>query len=77
MAKGKSSSSKPAGKFAVKAGPSGKMKKFGGAVPQAPGVTATSQGSGKGNPFAKAGPSGKMQKFKPVAAQKSGRSSQS
>jgi hypothetical protein len=77
MAKGKSSSSKPAGKFAVKAGGSGKMKKFGGAVPQQPGVSATSQGSGKGNPFAKAGPSGKMHGFSPVKPQKSGRSSQS
>lgn len=77
MAKGKSSSSKPAGKQKIQAGPSGKMKKFGGAVPQAPGVTATSQGSGKGNPFAKAGPSGKMHGFSPVKAQKSGRSGQS
>lgn len=73
----KTSSSKPAGKQKIQAGPSGKMKKFGGAAEQKPGVTATTQGSGKGNPFAKGGPSGKMHGFSPVKAQKSGRSGQS
>ena len=63
MASSKKASSKPAGKFKVQAGPSGKMNKFGGAVPQQPGVSATTKGSGKGGEFAKAGPSGKMHGF--------------
>lgn len=77
MATTKKASSKPAGKFKVQAGGSGKMKKFGGVVAQKPGVTAVTQGSGKGALFPAGGPSGKMQKFSPVKPQKSGRSSQS
>jgi len=77
MAPTKKSSSKPAGKFAIQPGPSGKMHKFGGATPQKPGVTATSNSAGKGAPFAKGGGSGKMHGFTPVKPQKSGRSSQS
>jgi hypothetical protein len=77
MAKGKTSSSKPAGKQQVKGGPAGGMHKFSGLVQQKPGVTAVTQGSGKGASFAKGGPSGKMHGFSPVKAQKSGRSSQS
>jgi hypothetical protein len=77
MAPTKKSSSKPAGKFKVQAGGSGKMHKFSGLGPQAAGVSAVTQHPGKGAAFAKGGPSGKMQKFSPVKAQKSGRSSQS
>lgn len=77
MASSKKSTSKPAGAFAVKAGPGGKMKKFGGVVAQKPGVTATTQGSGKGAQFPEGGPSGKMHKFSGVKPQKSGRTSQS
>jgi hypothetical protein len=73
----KKSTSKPAGKQAVKGGPSGKMHKFAGATPQQPGVSATSTSSGKGGEFAKGGGSGKMHGFSPVKPQKPGRSSQS
>lgn len=76
MAKNKTASSKPAGKQKIQAGPSGKMHKFGGAGPQAPGVTATSSHPGVGGKFVKAGPSGKMQKFSPVKPQKPGQSAQ-
>lgn len=75
MAKGKTASSKPAGKQKIQAGGSGKMHKFSGAGPQKSGVTATTQHKGKGAAFVKAGPSGKMKKFTPVKAQKSGISS--
>ena len=77
MVKNKSATSKPAGKFKVQAGGSGKMEKFSGATPQKPGVTAVTSSPGKGAAFAKGGPSGKMHGFSPVKAQKSGRSSQS
>jgi hypothetical protein len=77
MAGPKKATQKPAGGFAVKGGPSGKMAKFTGADPQKPGVTARTNTPGKGAPFAKGGPSGKMHGFTPVKAQKSGRSSQS
>ena len=77
MAKSKTSTSKPAGAQKIKAGPSGKMNKFGGASAQKPGVTATTKGSGKGAPFPQGGPSGQMHKFSGVKPQKSGRSSQS
>lgn len=70
MASTKKSSSKPAGKQKIQAGPSGKMKKFGGAVAQKPGVSATTQGSGKGAAFVKGGPSGKMHPFTAVKAVK-------
>jgi hypothetical protein len=68
---------KPAGKFAVQAGPSGKMQKFSGASPQQPGVTHRTNKAGKGAEFASGGPSGKMQSFTPVKPQKSGVTSQS
>jgi hypothetical protein len=77
MAAGKKSSNKPAGKFAVQPGPSGKMQKFSGASQQQPGVTHRTNKGGKGAQFPEGGPSGKMQKFKGTAPQKSGRSSQS
>jgi hypothetical protein len=77
MAPTKKAQSKPAGKYAVKAGPSGKMHKFSGATAQKPGVTATSTSTGKGGGFAKGGPSGKMHPFTAVKTQKPGRSSQS
>lgn len=77
MVANKSSKSKPAGRFKVQAGGSGKMEKFSGATPQKPGVTAVTSAAGKGALFAKGGPSGKMRSFTPVKAQKSGRSSQS
>lgn len=70
MAPSKKSKSLPAGKFKIEAGGSGKMKKFGGPVAQKPGVTAVTQGSGKGAEFPSGGPSGKMQKFTPVKAVK-------
>ena len=73
----KTSKSKPAGAFAVKGGPSGKMQKFAGVSPQEPGVTHRTNSPGKGAPFAKGGGSGKMHSFSPVKPQKSGRSSQS
>jgi hypothetical protein len=62
--------SKPAGKMAVKAGPSGKMHKFQGVGTQAADTTAV-KGSGASNKFGKlnTGGSGKMHKFagvKPV-----------
>ncbi len=72
MAKTKS---KPAGKQKIEAGPSGKMKKFGGAGPQAPGGSAVTPHSGKGAAFPEGGPSGKMAKFVPVKTQKPGVSS--
>jgi hypothetical protein len=77
MAPTKKSSSKPAGKFKIQPGGSGKMQKFSGASPQQPGVTARTNKAGKGAAFPEGGPSGKMHKFKGVAPQKSGRSSQS
>lgn len=77
MAPNKKSSSKPAGKQKIQAGPGGKMHKFSGSDSQKPGVTATTSSSGKGAAFPSGGPSGKMQKFVPVKPQKSGRSSQS
>jgi hypothetical protein len=70
MASTKKSSSKPAGKQKIQAGPSGKMQKFSGAGPQAPGVSATTKHSGKGAQFASGGPSGKMHKFTGVKAVK-------
>jgi hypothetical protein len=73
----KTSKSKPAGGFAIKGGPSGKMQKFAGASAQQPGVTHRTNKAGKGAQFPEGGPSGKMQKFSAVKAQKSGRSSQS
>ena len=76
MAKGKTASSKSASAQKINAGGSGKMHKFSGAGPQAPGVTATTERKGKGAKFVKAGSAGKMQKFSPVTAQKSGRSGQ-
>jgi hypothetical protein len=77
MAPTKKSTSKPAGKFKVQAGGSGKMHKFGGAAAQKPGVTATTSSSGKGAAFPEGGPSGKMHGFSGVKAQKPGRSGQS
>ena len=70
MAPTKKSSSKPAGKFKIQPGGSGKMHKFSGAGPQKPGVSATTKHSGKGAEFPAGGPSGKMQKFSPVKAVK-------
>ena len=70
MAPTKKSTSKPAGKFKIQAGPSGKMKKFGGLAAQKPGVTAVTQSSGKGAAFPSGGPSGKMHKFEGVKAVK-------
>jgi hypothetical protein len=67
--------SKPAGKQKVQAGPSGKMKKFGGAPAQTPGQTASLGMTGKGPAFPQGGPSGKMQTFTPVKPQKPGISS--
>lgn len=72
---GKSATSKPAGKQKVSGG-SGHMEPFKGASPQKPGVTARTNSTGKGAPFAKGG-GGSMHGFSPVKAQKSGRSSQS
>ena len=69
-------SSKPAGKQAIKAGPSGKMHKFGGAGAQQPGISSVTPHSGKGAAFPSGGPSGKMNKGGAVKAQKSGRSGQ-
>jgi hypothetical protein len=66
----KTTTSKPAGKQKIQAGPSGKMHKFSGVTAQKPGVSATTKGSGKGASFAKGGPSGKMQRFSPVKAAK-------
>lgn len=63
--------SKPAGKQAIKAGPSGKMQKFKAAGPQKADRTSVEMSGGGGN-YAKGGPSGKMQKFSPVGAQKPG-----
>jgi hypothetical protein len=77
MAPTKKSSSKPAGKFKVQAGPGSKMHKFAGVTEQKPGITSVTPGSGKGAAFPKGGPSGKMHGFSPVKGQKSGRSSQS
>ncbi len=62
--------SKPAGKMAVKAGPSGKMQKFTPVGTQAADTTAV-KGSGGGKKFGalNVGGSGKMHKFagvKPV-----------
>ena len=70
MAPTKKSSSKPAGKQKIQAGPSGKMQKFSGAGPQKSGVSATTKHSGKGAAFPEGGPSGKMQKFSGVKAVK-------
>ena len=78
MAPTKKSTSKPAGKFAVKAGPSGKMHSFQGAGSQQPGVSAvTAKNAGKKFSGPSAGPSGKMHGFTAVKAQKPGRSGQS
>jgi hypothetical protein len=77
MAPTKKSSSKPAGKQAIKGGPSGGMHKFSGAAQQKPGISSNTNPTGKGGAFAKGGPSGKMHGFSPVKAQKSGRTSQS
>jgi hypothetical protein len=77
MATTKKATSKPAGKFAVKGGPSGKMAKFTGADAQQPGVTNRTNTPGKGAAFPEGGPSGKMHGFSPVKPQKSGRTSQS
>lgn len=71
-AKGKSASSKPAGKQKIGAGPSGKMQKFTGVGTQKPGGTAVTNTGGKGAAFPSGGPSGKMQKFTPVKPQKPG-----
>lgn len=76
MATTKTSSQKPAGKFAVKGGKKGGMHNFEGVGTQKPGVSNVSKGD-TGGKFAKGGPSGKMHGFKGVAAQKSGRSGQS
>jgi hypothetical protein len=69
MAKGgKNFKSKPAGKFAVKAGPSGGMHNFEAMGAQKPGVSGVSM-SGGGKSFGdklKTGGSGKMAKFKGV-----------
>lgn len=72
MAKGKTSSKKPAGKQAIQGGPSGKMHKFSGAGSQKSGITSVTPHAGKGASFASGGPSGKMQGFTPVKAQKPG-----
>ena len=72
MAKGKTSTKKPAGKQAVQAGPSGGMHKFAGAGTQQPGGTAQANHPGVGAKFASGGPSGKMQKFTPVKPQRPG-----
>jgi hypothetical protein len=65
--------SKPAGKQAVKAGPSGKMHKFESTGTQKPQQTAQmGRGGGK---FAKGGPSGKMQKFQGTTAVTPGKTS--
>jgi len=63
--------SKPAGKFAVKAGPKGGMHDFQGVGTQAADTTAV-KGSGASNKFGKLqkGGGGKMQKFTPVKAVK-------
>jgi len=68
----KKSSSKPAGKMAIQAGPSGQMHSFAGAGPQAEGRTAVTQHKGKGGTGPTAGPSGKMAKFTAVKTQKPG-----
>jgi hypothetical protein len=72
MAAGKKATSKPAGKQKVVAGPSGKMKKFGGAPKQTPGQTASLGMTGKGPTGPTAGPSGQMQTFTPVKPQRPG-----
>jgi hypothetical protein len=64
--------SKPAGKQAIKAGGSGKMQKFSGSGPQPADKTAQAKHSGKGAPFPKGGPSGKMHKFTPTKPVKGG-----
>lgn len=69
---GKQFKSKPAGAQKVQAGPSGKMKKFGGAPAQTPGQTAQNGMTGKGPEFPAGGPSGKMNTGKKVAAQQPG-----
>jgi hypothetical protein len=66
MAPTKKSSSKSPSAQKIKAGPSGKMHKFGGAAAQKPGVSATTSASGKGAAFPEGGPSGKMHKFQGV-----------
>jgi hypothetical protein len=70
MATTKKATSKSPSKQKIQAGGSGKMNKFGGAVAQKPGVSATTKGSGKGAPFPQGGPSGKMHKFEGVKAVK-------
>ena len=76
MAPTKKSTSKPAGKFAVKGGKSGGMHGFKGVGTQQPGVSDVSAKEAGGK-FASGGPSGKMHGFSGVKSQKSGRSSQS
>lgn len=64
MASGKKASSKSAGGFKPKAGPSGKMANFKGVGSQKPGVTSVSPSDGGGK-YAKGG-SGHMAKFSGV-----------
>jgi len=74
----KKSSSKPAGKFKIQAGGSGKMQSFKGVGDQQPGVSAvTAKNAGKKFSGPSTGGSGKMHSFTAVKPQKSGRSSQS
>ena len=68
----KTFTNKPAGKQALKGGPSGAMHKFSGAAQQQPGGSANTNPKGKNGGFVKAGPSGKMQTFTPVKTQKPG-----
>jgi len=71
MAPTKKSTSKPAGKFKIEAGPSGKMQSFKGVGDQQPGVSAvTAKNAGKKWSGPSTGGSGKMQKFTPVKAVK-------
>jgi hypothetical protein len=78
MATGKKSKELSAGKFAIKAGGSGKMQSFKGVGDQQPGVSAvTAKNAGKKFSGPSTGGSGKMHKFTAVKPQKSGRSGQS
>jgi hypothetical protein len=75
MAKGdgKQFKSKPAGKQAIKAGPSGGMHNFEPVGNQAAGGTGVKMSGGsKSFKPPSAGGSGKMQKFSPVKPQKAG-----
>jgi hypothetical protein len=69
---GKQFKSKPAGAQKAQAGPSGKMKKFGGAPAQTPGQSAQLGMTGKGPDFLQGGPSGKMAGASKVSPQKAG-----